>query len=285
MRAIYSGARSETVSTRFCVIGGGVMGEVLSRAVTASGVFAPEAVRVIDPNPNKLKKLRQEIGVLTGSALSEAAGAETLLLAVKPDNVPAVLHELADLQHSPQLLVISIVAGIPIARIAQDLPSGTGVVRVMTNTPCLVNAGMSVLAPNAHVSSEQLDLARAIFTAVGESLILPEKYLDAVTGLSGSGPGFVFLMAEALIEAGVLQGLPRAVSRQLVLQTLLGSARLIQETDRHPAQLRDMVTSPGGTTIAGIQVLEEYKLRATLLKTVETATRRSRELGLGHIRD
>lgn len=255
------------------------MGEVLSRAVTSAGVFPPEQILVLDPNPNKLRKLQQEIGVQITTQLQEVASAETLLLAVKPDNVPRVLDGLQSLKLVSGLLLISIVAGISIDGMARRLPADTAIIRVMTNTPCLVNAGMSVLAPNAHVQPEQLELAQAIFSAVGESLILPEKYLDAVTGLSGSGPGFVFLIVDALIEAGVLQGLPRAISRQLVLQTLLGSARLIQETDRHPAQLRDMVTSPGGTTIAGIQVMEEYKIRATLLKTVETATRRSRELG------
>lgn len=267
------------MAIEFAVIGGGVMGEVLSRAVTSAQVYTPDQVLVVDPNPNKLRKLQQEIGVQTSSRLADVAQAQTLLLAVKPDNVPKVLGSLQSEALSPQLLLISIVAGVSIEGMAAYLPEACAIIRVMTNTPCLVNAGMSVLAPNSHVSESQQALALSIFSAVGESLILPEKYLDAVTGLSGSGPGFVFLIVDALIEAGVLQGLPRATSRQLVLQTLLGSAKLIQETDRHPAQLRDMVTSPGGTTIAGIQVMEEYKIRATLLKTVETATQRSKALG------
>lgn len=267
------------MAIEFAVIGGGVMGEVLSRAVTSAGVYQPEQVLVLDPNPNKLRKLQQEIGVQTSSHLPDVVQAQTLLLAVKPDNVPKVLGQLKAEALAKNLLLISIVAGVSIEGMAHYLPEASAIIRVMTNTPCLVNAGMSVLAPNAHVSEAQQALAMSIFSAVGESLILPEKYLDAVTGLSGSGPGFVFLIVDALIEAGVLQGLPRATSRQLVLQTLLGSAKLIQETDRHPAQLRDMVTSPGGTTIAGIQVMEEYKIRATLLKTVETATQRSKALG------
>lgn len=255
------------------------MGEVLSRAVTSAGVYSPEQVLVVDPNPNKLRKLQQEIGIKTSSQLADVAQAQTVLLAVKPDNVPKVLSSLQHESLSANLLLISIVAGVSIEGMAAYLPEHSAIIRVMTNTPCLVNAGMSVLAPNGHVSESQQALALSIFSAVGESLILPEKYLDAVTGLSGSGPGFVFLIVDALIEAGVLQGLPRAISRQLVVQTLIGSAKLIQETDRHPAQLRDMVTSPGGTTIAGIQVMEEYKIRATLLKTVETATQRSKALG------
>ncbi|MBT9546456.1 MAG: pyrroline-5-carboxylate reductase [Candidatus Sericytochromatia bacterium] len=267
------------MTIEFAVIGGGVMGEVLSRAVTSAGVYTPEQVLVVDPNPNKLRKLQQEIGIKTSSHLSDVAQAQTVLLAVKPDNVPKVLSSLQHEKLSAHLLLISIVAGVSIEGMAAYLPEQSAIIRVMTNTPCLVNAGMSVLAPNGHVSESQQALALSIFSAVGESLILPEKYLDAVTGLSGSGPGFVFLIVDALIEAGVLQGLPRAISRQLVVQTLIGSAKLIQETDRHPAQLRDMVTSPGGTTIAGIQVMEEYKIRATLLKTVETATQRSKALG------
>jgi pyrroline-5-carboxylate reductase len=267
------------MTIEFAVIGGGVMGEVLSRAVTSAGVYAPEQVLVVDPNPNKLRKLQQEIGIKTSSQLADVAQAQTVLLAVKPDNVPKVLSSLQHASLSANLLLISIVAGVSIEGMAAYLPEQSAIIRVMTNTPCLVNAGMSVLAPNSHVSESQQALALSIFSAVGESLILPEKYLDAVTGLSGSGPGFVFLIVDALIEAGVLQGLPRAISRQLVVQTLIGSAKLIQETDRHPAQLRDMVTSPGGTTIAGIQVMEEYKIRATLLKTVETATQRSKALG------
>lgn len=261
------------------VIGGGVMGEVLARSVTETGLFAPDAVMVLDHNPDKLARIAADTGVRTSSRLSELAQAGVLLLAIKPDNVPDMLEHLASLPAPGDRLLMSIVAGVTLEQMGKALAPNSGIIRVMTNTPCLVRAGMSVLAPNPHVSEAQLQQAKAIFAAVGETLILPEKYLDAVTGLSGSGPGFFFLIVDAMIEAGVLQGLPRGTARQLVLQTMLGSARLMQESNGHPAQLRDMVTSPGGTTIAGIQVMEEYKIRATLLKTVETATRRSRELG------
>ncbi|HEY9840180.1 MAG TPA: pyrroline-5-carboxylate reductase [Candidatus Obscuribacterales bacterium] len=260
------------------IIGGGVMGEVLARSVTETGLFAPADVTVLDHNPDKLARIAKDTGVQVSEKLADLVSAGILILAVKPDNVPEILTELAALAPAAELL-ISIVAGVPLERLGSYLSADTAIVRVMSNTPCLVRAGMSVLAANPHVADGQLQQARAIFDAVGETLILPEKYLDAVTGLSGSGPGFFFLIVDAMIEAGVLQGLPRGTARQLVLQTMLGSARLMQETNGHPAQLRDMVTSPGGTTIAGIQVMEEYKIRATLLKTVETATRRSRELG------
>lgn len=264
---------------RLGIIGGGVMGEVLARSVTETGLFAPTEVCVLDHNADKLQRIEAETRVRVTRDLSEIAGAESLILAVKPDNVPEILTQLGALPTHPKLLLMSIVAGVPLARLSGFLPPETAVIRVMTNTPCMVRTGMSVLAPNPHADGERLQHARAIFDAVGESLVLPEKYLDAVTGLSGSGPGFFFLIVDAMIEGGVLQGLPRGTARKLVLQTMLGSARLMDSTNGHPAQLRDMVTSPGGTTIAGIQVMEEYKIRATLLKTVETATRRSRELG------
>ncbi len=256
------------------IIGGGVMGEVLARSVIQTQIFHADQVCILDHNPHKLKSIQDQTGVHITSKLQDLNAAEMLILAIKPDNVKEILQGL-----NTQCLLISIVAGISLQMMGELMPPQTPMVRVMTNTPCLVGEGMSVLAPNSHVSEAQLKMAQEVFAAVGKTLILPEKYLDAVTGLSGSGPGFVFLIVDALIEAGVLQGLPRGIARQLVLQTLIGSAKLLEESDRHPAQLRDMVTSPGGTTIAGIQVMEEYKLRATLLKTVETATRRSRELG------
>lgn len=263
---------------RLGIIGGGVMGEVLARSVTETGLFLPAEVGILDHNADKLQKIQAATGIRTTQKIVDLADADVLILAVKPDNVAEILTQLG--QHlAERSTLISIVAGVPLDRLSGFLPAGQAVIRVMTNTPCMVRTGMSVLAPNPHTDQSQLQQAQAIFAAVGESLVLPEKYLDAVTGLSGSGPGFFFLIVDAMIEGGVLQGLPRATARKLVLQTMLGSARLMESSDGHPAQLRDMVTSPGGTTIAGIQVMEEYKIRATLLKTVETATRRSRELG------
>lgn len=263
---------------RLGILGGGVMGEVLASAVTQTHSFEAQDVWVLDHNAPKLQKIQEKLGVHTTQELSDLSQADIVLLAVKPDNVDEILLALAP-QWKPEQLLISIVAGVSLSLMASLLPEKSAILRVMTNTPCLVKQGMSALAPNSFVQEPQLALAREIFSAVGETLILKEKYLDAVTGLSGSGPGFFFLIVDAMIEAGVLQGLPRGIAKQLVLQTMRGAAELMAESDRHPAQLRDMVTSPGGTTIAGIQVMEEYKLRATLLKTVETATRRSRELG------
>jgi pyrroline-5-carboxylate reductase len=255
------------------------MGQVLARSAIRAQIFQPHEICVLDHNPHKLQQLAAETGIQTCFELHKIATAEILLLAVKPDNVSEILLGLQTCPVPAEQVLVSIVAGIPLTRLASFRPDASAIVRVMTNTPCLVGAGMSVLAPNPHVTQLQMEQIRQLFEAVGKTLVTPEKYLDAVTGLSGSGPGFFFLIVDALIEAGVLQGLPRETARQLVLQTMKGSAQLMEESNRHPAQLRDMVTSPGGTTIAGIQVMEEYKIRATLLKTVETATRRSRELG------
>ena len=262
---------------RLAILGGGVMGEVFARAVTRSGLFNPTDVGLLDRNPDKLQRIFDETGIHATGDISELLEAETVLLSIKPDNVAEVLAPFAEAQKRP--LLLSIVAGVTLESLAQQMPPDTPVIRVMTNTPSLVGEGMAALASNPHVSQEQKSRARELFSAVGKTLDVPEKYMDAVTGLSGSGPGFFFLVVDAMIEAGVLQGLPRALAREMVLQTMKGSALLMQESNRHPAELRDMVTSPGGTTIAGIQVMEEYKMRATLLKTVETATRRSRELG------
>lgn len=261
---------------KLAILGGGVMGEVFARSVTQK-LFAPHEVCVLDRHADKLTRIASETGVCIAQHMDDILAAPIVLLSTKPDNVVEVLAPFTAAGKSP--LLISIVAGVSLEGLARTLPEKTPIVRVMTNTPSLIGEGMSALASNVHVTPEQQAQAEAIFSAVGQTLVVPEKYMDAVTGLSGSGPGFFFIVVDAMIEAGVLQGLPRAMARQLVLQTMKGSALLLQESNRHPAELRDMVTSPGGTTIAGIQVMEEYKLRATLLKTVETATRRSQALG------
>lgn len=261
------------------IIGGGVMGQVLSRGITESKVFHPQEILVFDHNSNKLKKLEDELGVKTTHSLKKLANYKILLLAVKPDNVSEVLKPLLHIPFPDDFVLISIVAGVPLSQISTFFRKETSLIRVMTNTPCLIKEGMSVISPNSFVSKTQLERARQIFNAVGKVEELPEKYLDAVTGLSGSGPAFFFLIIDAMIEAGVLQGLPRRVARELVIQTMKGSASLIEHTQQHPGLLRDMVTSPGGTTISGIQVMEEYKIRAALLKTIETATQRSKTLG------
>jgi pyrroline-5-carboxylate reductase len=203
---------------------------------------------------------------------------EIVVLSVKPQILPQVLDEVAP-HLKPHALLISIAAGIPVAKIEKRLPEGTRVVRTMPNTPALVGAGATAIAAGGHATEGDLEIARRIFEAVGKAVLLDEEQLDAVTGLSGSGPAYVFLIIEALSDAGVKMGLSRYNAQALAAQTVLGSAKLLLETNEHPGRLKDMVTSPGGTAIAGIATLEAGGLRTTLINAVEAATRRSQELG------
>lgn len=272
MPETFSGASNKA---QLAIVGCGVMGELMAKAVRPR--YAD--LLLIDPKPKRLLQLQEQLGAHTSTDPAAAGSAERLLLSVKPQHLPGVLDQIGPAIGEARPLVISIVAGATTHKIGTRLPARTPIVRVMTNTPCLVGKGMSVLSANEHVTPEQLSECVTLFNTVGQTAILRESLLDAVTGLSGSGPAYFFVIVEALIEAGVLQGLPREVARELVIQTMLGSAELIRETAQHPGPLRDMVTSPGGTTIAGLQVLEEYKVRAALFKMVETATKRAQDLG------
>lgn len=265
---------------KLAVIGAGVMGEVLLSGMLDAKLFTPDNLMITALRENKLDKLHKTYGVniSTDNRLA-ATFADIILLAVKPGDIQNVISEMISSGVKKDCLFISIAAGVSIDKISKSLDGEYPVIRVMTNTPCQVGKGISAISGNKKVQPEHINIAQEIFNSVGETIILPEKYLDAVTGLSGSGPAFFFLIAETLIDAGVLQGLPRDVSRKLVLETMLGSALLLKESGQHPAPLKDMVTSPGGTTISGLQVMEEYKVRAALLKVVETATKKSKELG------
>jgi pyrroline-5-carboxylate reductase len=197
---------------------------------------------------------------------------------VKPQVIDTVLAEIAAAVDAKKL-VISIAAGVTLARIEKALTPGSRAVRVMPNTPALVLAGAAAIAGGTGATSDDLGLAQSIFDSVGRSVIVEEKLMDAVTGLSGSGPAYVFLIIDALSDAGVKAGLPRQLALELAAQTVYGSAKMVLETKEHPGKLRDMVTSPGGTTIEGLHALEKGKLRATLMNAVEAATARSKELG------
>ncbi|MNT16098.1 Pyrroline-5-carboxylate reductase [compost metagenome] len=203
-----------------------------------------------------------------------------VLLAVKPNNLDDAVGALAP-HWTSETTLVSILAGKTIADISRLLPESIPVVRVMPNTPSLIGCGMAAFAANAATSSEQKASAVRLFEAVGEVVELPEAYFDSVTGLSGSGPAYVFLIIEALIEAGVYQGLPRRIARQLVLQTVIGSSKMVKETGMHPAELKEQVTSPGGTTAAGLQVLEGAAIRSILIQSVKAATQRSEKLSSG----
>ncbi len=263
---------------RLAVIGSGNMAEALVRGILRAGLLPPDAVATSDIAEDRLRRFREQFGVATGSDNAAiAAKADLVLLAVKPQVMGQVLQGLA--RAIDRQLVISIAAGIPTYAIESRLPGSVRVVRVMPNSPALVLEGASALCAGAHVAPEDLGVARALFEAVGRTVVLDETAMDAVTGLSGSGPAYIFVIIEALADAGVRVGLGREVAQLLAAQTVLGSARMVLETGKHPAALKDMVTSPGGTTAAGLHALEGRALRAALLDAVEAATARSRELG------
>ncbi len=263
---------------RLAVIGSGNMAEALVRGILRAGLLPPDAIATSDVAPERLRFFREQFGVATETDnAAVVAKADLALLAVKPQVMGQVLQGLA--QAVEKQLVISIAAGIPTYYIETRFPRPVRVVRVMPNTPALVLEGASALCAGAHATADDLALARAIFEAVGRAVVLDETAMDAVTGLSGSGPAYIFVVIEALADAGVRVGLSRDVAQLLAAQTVLGSARMVLETGKHPAVLKDMVASPGGTTIAGLHALEAGALRAALLDAVEAAAERSRELG------
>ena len=206
-----------------------------------------------------------------------AAKADTVILVVKPQDMHDLLIEIAPALQ-PSALIVSLAAGVDTASIEAQLPEGIAVVRVMPNTPAQVDEGMSAISPGAHSSEDDLARVSEILSATGRVVTLPERYQDAVTAISGTGPAYLFFVVEAMIEAGVLLGLPRDTATELVVQTMLGSAKLLRETGEHPTVLRERVTSPGGTTAAAIRQLEDHKVRAAFITAIESARNRSREL-------
>ncbi|MFE1746351.1 pyrroline-5-carboxylate reductase [Coleofasciculus sp. H7-2] len=269
------------MATKFGMIGGGVMGEALLSRLMQKQLYAPEEVLVSEPQRERRDFLAQQYGIqVTAENRAVAAARDVLLLAIKPQVFAAVAADLAkeiSAQESPPV-VISIMAGVSLSQLEVAFPQAP-VIRAMPNTPATVGAGMSAIALGQHATKRHLEQAKAIFQAVGEVVEVPESLMDAVTGLSGSGPAYVALMVEALADGGVAAGLPRAIASSLALQTVLGTAQLLHESGMHPAQLKDRVTSPGGTTIAGIAQLERAGFRSALIEAVVAASRRSQELG------
>ncbi len=266
-------------------LGAGNMAEALVKGLLRGHVAEPREIVCADRRAERGPELVQRYGVqFTPSNVEAARRADVVVLSVKPQIMSGVLAEIAPALDDRKL-VISIAAGVPVAAIERKLGHGVRVVRTMPNTPALVGAGATALCAGAHATAEDLRQARALFDAVGRTVEVDESQLDAVTGLSGSGPAYVFLVIEALSDAGVKMGLPRATSLDLAAQTVLGSAKLLLETGEHPGRLKDQVTSPGGTTIAGVHALEAGGLRTTLIDAVEAATRRSQELGVRFLAD
>jgi pyrroline-5-carboxylate reductase len=261
---------------RLAFLGAGNMAAALVRAIVRAG-YAPNAIAVADLDAQKSRALADELGVgAVADAAQAAQGADVVFLAVKPAAIGPLASELKPAAQGR--LWISVAAGVTTGRIEAGLGGQARVVRTMPNTPALVGEGATALCAGAHVEPKDLELAERLMSAGGLTVRVDESMMDAVTGLSGSGPAFVMLVIEALADGGVRAGLPRAVAHRLAAQTVLGSARLVLETGRHPGELKDSVTSPGGTTIAGIEVLEKGGLRGTLLSAVLAAAERSKQL-------
>jgi pyrroline-5-carboxylate reductase len=264
------------MSKRLGIIGGGVMAEAILSRLLAQKIYQAQDVVVSDPQAERRDFLAHAYQVNVCSDNRLVAETEVLLLAIKPQVLRMVSQDLGNLTTTP--LVLSILAGTPLKSLQAGFPHSP-IIRVMPNTPATVGAGITAIAPAPQVTPEQLAVARRIFTAVGQVVEVSESLMDAVTGLSGSGPAFVAIVVEALADGGVAAGLSRPIAYQLALQTVLGTAQLLQESGIHPAQLKDRVTSPGGTTIAGVAALEQGGVRAAFIAAVLAAYRRSQELG------
>ena len=266
------------IEGRIGLLGGGNMGSALVKGLINSGTAQAGQIVVAEKAAAQRQRLAGELGVRVVEAPGELGALDLLIVAVKPLDVAGALKVCKGCL-GPASLVVSVAAGVRLAALVEVLGSAQPLVRAMPNTPALVGRGVTALCPGPHTPEAGLELARQVFSAVGQVVVVAEKHMDAVTGLSASGPAYVFLFIEALADAGVLQGLDRASALTLAAGTVAGAAELLLQDGRHPAVLKDMVTSPGGTTITGLQVLENRGVRGALLDAVAAATRRSKELG------
>ena len=266
---------------KVAVLGAGKMGGILLQGFLKNNLLAPEQIVATVQHEDRAVALSAQLGVeVTTDNLAAAAWADVVLLGVKPVQVPALMAEIAP-GLKPGKVVVSFAASVTTGAIEAAAGCELAVVRAMPNTPAMISAGVTALCAGRHCGVEQMAVAQRIFATVGRTVVVDEKHMDAVTGLSGSGPAFLYIIIEALAEAGVNVGLPRDVATLLAAQTTLGSARMVLETGYHPALLKDQVTTPAGCTVDGILELEEGGLRVTLIKAVKRATLRARELAGG----
>jgi len=261
------------------IFGAGVMGETLLSGLIRAG-RPVDQILVTERRPDKVEELKAKYGVAVVSNIEAAAVADTLVFVVKPQDMGALCDEIAE-HVRPGTMVVSLAAGITTAFLESHLPTGVPVVRVMPNTPALVDEGMAALSAGEHCDDAHLDEAEALLRAVGKVVRVPEKCQDAVTAISGSGPAYIFYIVEAMIEAGVVLGLPRATASELVIQTVYGAATMLRETGEHPSVLRENVSSPAGTTVAALRELDDHKVRAAFISALEAARNRSRQLASG----
>jgi pyrroline-5-carboxylate reductase len=269
-------AKGRLAEIKLGFIGVGNMGGAIIRGLVGGNRVVPNNLICYDPDPTRQAQMAG-MGVEAALDNTEVMHSQVVLLAVKPQILPDVMAGVKDFAR-PWHLIISIAAGVPLKVLEEAFPESR-VIRVMPNAPTLVSAGMAALAPGSAVTPDDLTLALELFQAVGQAVVVEERLMDAVTGLSGSGPAFVAIFIEALADGGVKMGLPRALAHTMAVQTVLGTAKLCLEENLHPGQLKDMVTSPGGTTIAGIHALESGGFRGSVMDAVSAAAARSKELG------
>lgn len=272
MVTVQTGADSPLLA----ILGAGVMGETVLSGLIRAGWDVSRIVAT-DRRPERQADLSDRYGITMLDNVEAVAKADTVIVVVKPQDMAELLAEIATAVR-PGTLVVSLAAGVDTLSIEAGLGRETPVVRVMPNTPALVDQGMAAISPGTYATAEHLEHVTTILSATGRVVTVPERYQDAVTAISGSGPAYLFFVVEAMIESGVHLGLPRDISTELVVQTMLGSATMLRETGEHPTVLRERVTSPGGTTAAAVKVLEDHKVRAAFLGAMEAARDRSRDL-------
>jgi pyrroline-5-carboxylate reductase len=266
---------------KIAILGGGRIGEALLSGLLSSGWREAAEVVITDRGAERVAELHERYGVeATADNPGAVAGAGLVVVAVKPQDIDALLAQVGDHLTTEQT-VVSVAAAIPTPHIEERIADGVPVVRAMPNTPVTVQEGMAGVAGGAHAAEENVALAEEVLGSVGRSVRVEETYMDAVTAVSGSGPAYFALLAESMIEAGILLGLSREVATDLVVQTMLGTAKLLRDEKMHPVELREMVTSPGGTTIAAIRELEQAGVRAAFLNAIQAAMKRGRELAEG----
>jgi pyrroline-5-carboxylate reductase len=268
-----------SIGKNIAFLGAGNMAGALIRGLIHAKACEPGEILATDVRPERLEELAAKYGIRTSLDNYEAAHwADVVVLSTKPQVFDRLLSQVGDAVR-PDAFVVSIAAGVPVSAMESRFPPGTRIVRTMPNTPAIVDAGATAIAAGTHATKDDLAITKRIFDSVGMTVVLEEALLDAATGLSGSGPAYIFLIIEALADAGVKVGLHRESALKLAAQTVLGSAKLLLDTGEHPGRLKDMVTSPGGTAIAGLHTLEAGGLRTTLINAVEAATKRAQELG------
>jgi len=268
----------ELKGSKISFLGGGAMGEALIAGLLRKGLTEGSAVTVSDIEPNRLDYLRQKYGVnTTNDNVAATKGADMVVLAVKPFIMDTLLAEISQVIQPSQTL-ISIAAGITIFQMERALRDGIPVVRAIPNTPCLIGEGATALAPGTYALEKDLARAMAVFMASGQAVVLSESHIDAVTGLSGSGPAYVYLLLEGFVDGAVRLGVPRDTARLLMAQTMLGAAKMVLDSGEHPGKLKDMVTTPGGTTMAGLFALEDGGARGLMMRAVAAAANRATEM-------